>query len=229
MLPNWLHALNMKEGRPIEHSDTAASAVLQATGLCFCYPQRELFTCWSARIPPGVTLIRGGDGSGKTTLLRLLAGELPASAGHLQINGIFLNEQPEAYRQQIFWADPRSDAFDQMTPLGYFQSLHQRHPGFDEQILADLIEGLSLTPHLDKFLYMLSTGSKRKVWLAAAFAAGAAVTLLDEPFAALDKASIGFVTALLREAAHHPARAWVIAHYETPDDTSLAAIIDLGD
>lgn len=184
---------------------------------------------WSACISPGVTLIRGDDGSGKTTLLRLLAGELPADSGHLQINGIFLSKQPEAYRQQVFWTDPHSDTFDQMTPLDYFQSLHQRHPGFDEQILDDLIEGLSLTPHLDKCLYMLSTGSKRKVWLAAAFASGAAVTLLDDPFAALDKASIGFVMTLLHEAAHHPDRAWVIAHYETPGDTPLAAIIDLGD
>lgn len=184
---------------------------------------------WSARIPPGVTLIRGGDGSGKTTLLRLLAGELPANSGDLQINDILLSEQPSAYRQQVFWTDPRSDAFDQMTPLDYFQSLHQRHPGFDEQALAGLIEGLSLAPHLDKLLYMLSTGSKRKVWLAAAFASGAAVTLLDDPFAALDKASIGFVMTLLHEAAHHPARAWVIAHYETPGDTPLAAVIDLED
>lgn len=173
--------------------------------------------------------MRGGDGSGKTTLLRLLAGELPAHAGHLQVDDVRLDDQPAAYRQQVFWADPRSDAFDQMTPADYFKSLHRLHPRFDDQVLADLIEGLSLAPHLDKFVYMLSTGSKRKVWLAAAFASGAAVTLLDEPFAALDKPSIGFVRELLKNAAGHPARAWVIADYEAPGDVRLAAIIDLGD
>lgn len=218
----------MKEGLAIEHPAITTAAVLQAQGLSFHYPQRALFTDWSARIPPGVSLVRGGDGCGKTTLLRLLAGELTAAAGQLQLGEVRMDEQPGAYRQQVFWVDPRSDAFDQMTALDYFKSLHHLHPGFDEQLLAELIEGLSLAPHLDKSLYMLSTGSKRKVWLAAAFASGAALTLLDQPFAALDKASLDFVMALLKEAADHPARAWVIAHYEAPRDAPLAAIIDLG-
>jgi heme exporter protein A len=173
--------------------------------------------------------VRGGDGCGKTTLLRLLAAELPAAAGQLQLGEVRLDQQPDVYRKQLFWADPRSDVFDRMTALDYFKSVRRLHPGFDEQVLAELIAGLSLAPHLDKFLYMLSAGSKRKVWLAAAFASGAALTLLDEPFAALDKASIGYVTALLKVAADHPARAWVIAHYEAPRDVRLAAIIDLGD
>jgi len=219
----------MKVGRPIEHPAITVPAILQVNDLCFRIPQRALFTDWSARIQPGVTLVRGGDGSGKTTLLRLLAGELPADAGQLQVDDIRLGDQPAAYRQEVFWTDPRSDAFDQLTPVDYFKSLHHLYPRFDEQVLADLIEGLSLAPHMDKFLYMLSTGSKRKVWLAAAFASGAAVTLLDEPFAALDKASIGFVKKLLEYAADHPARAWVIADYEAPGDVRLAAIIDLGD
>lgn len=188
-----------------------------------------LFTQLSARIPPGVTLVRGGDGSGKTTLLRLLAGELAAHAGELQVNNIRLREQPVAYRQQVFWADPHASALDQVTPVDYFLSLHQRHPRFDEALLGGLIKGLFLAPHLDKPLYMLSTGSKRKVWLAAAFASVAAVTLLDQPFAALDKASIGFVMELLADAAKHPARAWLLAHYEAPGDVPLAATIELGD
>lgn len=211
----------------MEHSAATPATVVQVDGLCFRYPTRDLFAGWSARIPPGVSLIRGDDGSGKTTLLRLLAGELPPQAGTLHINGIPLDKQPVAYRQQVFWADPRSDAFDQVSAVDYFTSLPRQHPRFDEPLLGELVAGLSLTPHLDKPLYMLSTGSKRKVWLAAAFASGAALTLLDEPFAALDKTSIGFVMELLEEAADHPARAWVLADYALPGDVPLAAIIDL--
>ncbi|MDR3454358.1 MAG: ATP-binding cassette domain-containing protein [Rhodoferax sp.] len=217
----------MKESRFIERPAITPSAVLQAHGLFFRYPQRELFADWSTRIPPGVTLVRGGDGSGKSTLLRLLAGDLPARAGELQVRDVRLGDQPGAYRQQVFWMDPRSSAFDQITPVDYFKTLHRQYPGFDEQAAGELMEGLSLAPHRDKPLYMLSTGSKRKVWLAAAFASGAAVTLLDEPFAALDKTSIGFVTKLLQDAAGHPARAWVMADYEAPVGVPLAAVIDL--
>lgn len=207
----------------------ALPAILQVEGLCFAYPERTLFADWSAAIAPGVSLVRGGDGRGKTTLLRLLAGVLPADAGRLQIQGIGLQEQAQAYRQQLFWVDPRTEAFDQMTPLAFFQAQRGVYPGFDDQMLEALIEGLTLAPQMDKQLYMLSTGSKRKVWLAAAFASGAALTLLDMPFAALDKASIGFVLALLQEAAEHPSRAWVVADYEAPREVRLSGLMDLGD
>ncbi|MBA3057792.1 MAG: ATP-binding cassette domain-containing protein [Gammaproteobacteria bacterium] len=213
----------------LEDDAITLPVVLQVTGLCFAYPQRALFTDWSASITPGLTLVRGGDGSGKSTLLRLLAGELPAQAGQLQLNNASMQQQPRAYRQQLFWVDPRSQAFDQITPVNYFRSLHGSYPGFDAPLLGELSQALALTPHLDKPMYMLSTGSKRKVWLAAAFASGAALTLLDEPFAALDKASIGLVLELLQGAAQHPTRAWVLAHYEAPGDVPLAQIIDLPD
>jgi len=49
---------------------------------------------------------------------------------------------------------------------------------------------------------MLSTGSKRKVWQAAAFASGAALNLIDDPFAGLDQGSINFVTQQLNQAVH---------------------------
>jgi energy-coupling factor transporter ATP-binding protein EcfA2 len=77
----------------------------------------------------------------------------------------------------------------------------ERYPQFDHALLPALTEGLSLTPHLEKKLFMLSTGSKRKVYLAAAFAARATLTLLDDPYASLDRASINFVAATLNEHA----------------------------
>ena len=203
------------------------TVILQADGLCFTYPQHALFTNWSARITAGLTLLRGDDGSGKTTLLRLLAGELPADAGALTINGVSLSAQPVEYRRQVFWLDPRTTQFDQITALEYFASLHGQYPALDTALLAELADGLALAPHLAKPLYMLSTGSKRKVWLAAAFASGAAVTLLDEPFAALDKGSINFVLELLADAAQSE-RAWVMAHYEPPAGLALAQVIELG-
>lgn len=221
--------LNMNKDDSIKHPTVAMPTVLSVQGLCFRVAERDLFSDWSAAIPPGVTLVRGGEGRGKTTLLRLLAGEQPPDAGHLQVDDISQRDRPAAYRQQVFWADPRSAAFDQITPVAYFKSLHKLYPTFNEQVLDDLIKALSLGPHMDKQLFMLSTGSKRKVWLAATFASGAAVTLLDEPFAALDKASVSVVMALLESAAGDPCRACVVAHYEAPGDVPLATIIDLGD
>src|SRR5512133_466360 len=70
-------------------SPTRPPIVLHVDGLSFHYPQQPgLFVHWSARISAGLTLVRGGYGSGKTTLLRLLAGDLPVSAGHLRVHGV---------------------------------------------------------------------------------------------------------------------------------------------
>ena len=200
---------------------------MQVDELSFAYPQRPLFSHWSASIKPGVTLVRGDESSGKSTLLKLLAGKLAADSGALQIGGIQLDEDASAYRKNVFLADPRSDAFDKITPLQYFASLKPLYAGFDDAVLGKVATSLGLLPFLEKPLYMLSTGSKRKVWLAAAFASGAALTLLDEPFGALDCVSIGVVLKLLKVAANHPSRAWVVAHYEAPAGVPLAATIDL--
>lgn len=208
------------------------NTLLRVDGLAFSYPQRVLFDGWSASIGPGVTLVRGGDGVGKTSLLRLLAGDLAAQAGELQIWDVSLQAQPEDYRRSVFWIDPRTDAFDTISVNQFFDQQRAKWPGFlpaDAVAWTDLLAGLSLSEHLDKPLYMLSTGSKRKVWLAAAFAAGAALTLLDDPFAALDKASIRYVLQLLAQAVHWLDRALVVAHYEAPPGVALARVIDLGD
>ncbi len=212
-----------------EQAPGTSAVVLRLKDLRFHYPERELFTHLSADITAGVTLVRGGDGRGKTTLLRLVAGALAAHGGGLQIHGLSLQDQAQAYRRQVFWVDPRSEAFDALTPAEYADSLRGSYAGLDEQLLEELVDGLALAPEMHKQLYMLSTGSKRKVWLAAAFASGAPVTLLDTPFAALDKASAGFVLALLQEAAEHPGRAWLVADHTAPAGVRLAGAIDLGD
>ena len=209
-----------------------ATCILQLENLCFQYPQHPLFEDLSACIGAGVTLVLGGDGSGKTTLLRLLAGELPAQSGAVHIKGLRLNDPPHADRQRLFWIDPRTSVFDQITPLQFFAAQRACYPDFPAPHalrLATLVEGLSLASHLDKPLYMLSTGSKRKVWLAAAFAAGATVTLLDDPLAALDKPSIIFVLKQLATAANDPARACVVAHFDGLVGVPIAQVITLGD
>jgi ABC-type transport system involved in cytochrome c biogenesis ATPase subunit len=215
-------------------------AVLQARGLCFAYPQQTpLFDALNLDLPPGVTCLQGGDGRGKTTLLRLLAGALPAQAGQLKLRlsephvfphvDLTLHSESQRYRQQVCWIDPRTTEFENISAQAFFQSRANLPPGLDAETLQLLIAGLSLTEHLEKPLYMLSTGSKRKVWLCAALASRATLTLLDDPFAALDQPSIRCVMAQLKIAGQSSSRACVVAHYEALADVPLAATVALGD
>ena len=210
-------------------TQTQPAATLTATSVYFSYPHQTLFSNFSARITGGITLVRGGDGCGKSTLLRLFAGALTPQRGQLHINGIDLQTHPAEYQAQLFWAEPRFDAFDQLRVQDYFEIQRSRYAGFNDRLLPEMIEGLGLQDHLYKQLFMLSTGSKRKVFLAAAFASGAPVALLDEPFASLDAVSIGFLVRLLKIAAHVKNRSFVLADYVAPDGLLFTQTIDLGD
>jgi ABC-type multidrug transport system ATPase subunit len=205
--------------------------MFQLSNLHFTYPAspEPVLTNCSATFPPGITLVRGGDGRGKTTLLRLLAGDLKADSGWLELDGTGLQDQPALYQAQVFWQDPRSDAHDALLASEYLNQAKAKCKTLDSTLLAHLLAGLSLGPHLGKQLFMLSTGSKRKVFLAAAIASGARLTLLDMPFAALDKPSIGFLIQTLAAEARKAERIWVLADYEAPVGLPLAAELNLGD
>jgi ABC-type transport system involved in cytochrome c biogenesis ATPase subunit len=200
---------------------------LQICNLSFAYQGNVLFSNWSAALPLGLTWIQGDEGSGKSTLLRLLSGALAAQAGDLALHGRCLQAEAETYKSQVFLIDPQSNDFDQITPYEYFISLRAKYPAFNQSLLEGLQVELDLTPHLDKKMFMLSNGSTRKVWLSAAFACGAALTLIDNPFAALDRSSIKVIGDLLEDAAEHPTRGFVVADYEIPEGLSPKKIINL--
>ena len=213
----------------IDHDLTIGLAVLQVKDLHFSYGPEPLFTGLSLRIPPGISLVRADDGFGKSTLLRLLAGTLQPKSGQLLINGVDINANLDHYKAQIFWAEPRADSHDQLTVQEYFELQRRNYAGFSAAVLAEVVSGLSLSEHLHKQLFMLSTGSKRKVFIAAAFASGAALTLLDTPFAALDAPSTDFILNWLHSSAAADQRAWVIADYTARDGLPLVQVIDLGE
>ena len=84
-----------------------------------------------------------------------------------------------------------------------------------------------MAPHLDKLTTMLSTGSKRKVWLAPELASGHALVLLDEPTGGLDSPSIGCLWGELTRAAGSAERAIVIASAERLERVPLVGLIEL--
>jgi ABC-type multidrug transport system ATPase subunit len=201
--------------------------ILQAHGLTFGFPKQQVFNQFSVAIPMGITYVIGDESSGKSTLLRLFSGDLTPQAGSIAIDDISQADNLVSYKKHVFWVDPRTSAHDHISPNDYFDLQRSFYTTFDDDLLLELIEGLSLNDHVSKSMYMLSAGSKRKVWLAAAFASGATITFLDEPFAALDKASIHFLIGRLVNTAQNAQRAWVIADYEVPQDLFVNFTINL--
>jgi ABC-type multidrug transport system ATPase subunit len=165
---------------------------------------------------PGLHWVCGDEGSGKTSLLRLLAGDLPAIRGSV--------ERPPG---GVFWADLKGGEHDQTTVQACWDHLQALYPTWQQTLEQDLVEVLDMERHRHKPLFMLSTGSRRKVMLVAALASGASVTLLDQPFVSLDHVSVRVIKDFLSEAAAHTSRAWIVADYEVPEGLTPASVLDL--
>jgi ABC-type multidrug transport system ATPase subunit len=184
------------------------------------------------QLPTGVSAVTGDEGRGKTRLLRWLAADLTPDSGQMRVHlagGEQVNwpADSQRYQQEVFFADLRLPESDEDTPEECWASLRTRYPRFNEDLLQAFVQRLKLGEHIHKRLFMLSAGSRRKVGLAGALACGATVTLLDQPFAALDLASTREILEFLQDMSDHPTRAWVVADYEAPNGVDLAACIVL--
>lgn len=205
------------------------TALVTAAQLGFGFASAPaLFTDLNFVIPTaGVTLIQGGESRGKSTLLRLLAGQLQPGSGQLRMHGQDMHAPLLA--NQIYAHEPRQERWHEQTPRQFWAQLAVQYPHWDEAAAEAMLQHLQLAEHSDKAMYMLSTGSKRKVGWVAALACGAELLLMDEPFAALDLASIRKLQQLLGDWPAQHRSAWVLADYQPPGTVPLAALIDLGD
>jgi ABC-2 type transport system ATP-binding protein len=201
-------------------------SLLQAQDLHFAYAgEAPLIAGWTGAVATGVTLLYGDTGTGKSTLLRIFAGVEPAH-GQLTVAGVRLDQNGEAYRRNVFFVDPVTDRFDAISGRACTSTLRDGDAGFNEALWRALVDGLSLAPHIDKPMYMLSTGSKRKVWLAAALASSRPVALIDDPTYGLDAPSRRCLWQALTDIAGSAQRAVVIASSERLDTVPWTATIE---
>lgn len=210
---------------------TGSSSLLPALrvdALHFSYPTRHVFAGWSGTFKPGLTWLKGGNGSGKSTLLKLLAGALQPGLGHIVAAGVDQHSAPLDYRRQVFWCGPGPVSFDHLTPLEYWGFMLGLYPQLDRSALRQHAEAFGLAPHLASPMKALSSGTQRKVWIAAALAAGTPVRLVDEPFNALDAASLAYLRRVLSEHAQRADVCWVVtSHEDLGEAAQWAACVDL--
>ncbi len=188
------------------HSPTAP--VLRIEHLFLRWPDGALqFSGLSLDIGPGVTLLQGD--SGKTTLLRAIAGDV-AAGGRIALHGRSRDDDAAGWLRAIAVLDATDERLDALTPDGVMAAVRQRHGALDEAAWHRHLDGFGLRPHLGKAMFQLSTGSRRKVALAALLAARCPLTLLDDAAAGLDATSLRHLRQALAEANADPRRATIV-------------------
>ena len=192
---------------------------LQWSGVAFAYPGAgAVLPGWQWLAQPGLVQLVDGYSVGKTTALQLLAGRLVATGGTLLLDGQTPAQLCAAY--SVFWHEPR--IADTMPPstttlAQWADQLRAHFADWDDDLLAQLQQGLDVAQHWHKPLLALSTGSLRKAVMALGLASGAQLVLLDEPLSGLDKPAMAYVPQALAAAAQrfaHEGRYLVVAHYE---------------
>lgn len=142
-------------------------------------------------IEPGsfVSLI-GPSGCGKSTLLRLAGGLMEADRGTVVVQG----ETPaEALARKHYAFVPQQPALMPWRTVRRNVALlgetnkSARMNGVSKEAQLALIDQMGLTPFVDAYPRELSGGMQQRVSIARAFALGAPLMLMDEPFSALDE------------------------------------------
>jgi ABC-type bacteriocin/lantibiotic exporter with double-glycine peptidase domain len=154
----------------------------------------------SLRIPAGAAVgFIGANGSGKTTLVDLLAGLLVPESGHLEIDGVVVDDANRAAWQSSIAYVPQQVYLLDATPaeniaLGVPASridLERMRSAAAHAQLADCIAGSPnrFSEGLGERGGRLSGGQRQRVGIARALYRDASVLIMDEPTSELDAAA----------------------------------------
>lgn len=177
---------------------------------------------WSHAWPAGLHLLSGGDGAGKSSLLRVLAGAQPPRAGQV--------ERPGQGAGNVFWVDPRQpEAALEGAPTArqWLPGLQALYTRWDAGQWQTHVQHWQLEEAQDKPWHALSTGTARKLWMAAALASGAALVLIDEPIAGLDRPSVAYLRQVLADRSGQAQQCLLVAHYDDLQGLPWDSVVEL--
>jgi ABC-2 type transport system ATP-binding protein len=152
----------------------------------------------SMQIGPGVTGLLGPNGAGKSTLIHMMSGFLPPSTGRVDIDGVPVWKNQQAYRQ-IGLVPEREAMYDFLTGHEFVLANAELHglpdPGAAAQRALATVE---MEYAQDRKVTTYSKGMKQRVKMASALVHEPSVLMLDEPFNGMDPRQRMHLMELLR-------------------------------
>jgi heme exporter protein A len=196
--------------------------VLSVSNLECVRGDRSLFAGLNFSLAAGTLLaVRGANGSGKTSLLRILCGLLPPANGTITWNGTDIAEAGEEFRRNLAYLGHLNSLKDELSAVENLRlSLQVAGIAGDTQQLLAALEWSGLRERRHQACGSLSQGQRRRVALARLWLSRAqTLWILDEPFTALDVASVERTRILLET---HLAAGGIVA-LTTHQDVAVAA------
>lgn len=185
--------------------------LLSVRALAYARNDEPIFGPLTLTLDAGdVVLIEGDNGSGKTTLLKVLSGLLAPTSGEVLLHGTTLTlaqlSQQVALLGHLLGLKMELSA---MQNLRFAVGIGGIRQGIRPQTA---LASVGLEGFEDQPLRLLSAGQKKRVALARLLLVPAALWLLDEPYANLDRDGIGLVNRLLETHARRGGAALITSH-----------------
>jgi heme exporter protein A len=188
-----------------------APALLEARSLSYARNDEPIFGPLTFSLHAGETvLIEGDNGSGKTTLLKVLSGLLEPTSGEVLLRGTALTLARLSH--QVALLGHLLGLKLELSPLQnlrFATGLGGLRPGITAQLA---LASVGLEGYEDAPVRTLSAGQRKRVALARLLCVPAALWLLDEPYANLDRDGIELVNRVLDANARRGGAALITSH-----------------
>ena len=171
----------------------------------------------SAR-PGTLTAIIGPSGAGKSTLARLVAGYTHPTTGTVTFEGHNIHSEYASLRSRIGMVPQDDVVHGQLTvqqALMYAAELRlppDTTKADRAQVVAQVLEELEMTDHVDTRVDKLSGGQRKRASVALELLTGPSLLILDEPTSGLDPALDRQVMTMLRQLADAGRVVLVVTH-----------------
>ncbi len=190
-------------------------SVLTAQGLCVDRGGRQVLNDVSFSVGAGeVFALLGGNGAGKSTTLLTFLGFITPTAGTVSINGLDVQENKAAIRQQTAYLPEAASLYAHLSArenLAYFLSLAGVKRSSDE--IEHALDTVSLAREArSRRLDSYSKGMRQKVAIALAVLRKTPVLLLDEPTSGLDPVAIDEFNAILMKLSEAGTTVLMVTH-----------------
>ncbi|MDP2138220.1 MAG: LPS export ABC transporter ATP-binding protein [Candidatus Didemnitutus sp.] len=177
---------------------------IHTEGLVKTYGARTVVNGINIRVRAGeVVGLLGPNGAGKTTTFYMVVGLVPATGGHVFINGqdaTHLRMHRRA-RLGVGYLPQEASIFRKLTVaqnvLAIVETLRNVSTRDRAALVAHHLAELSISHLADQPAYTLSGGERRRLEIARALVTRPRFLLMDEPFAGVDPISVAEVQKII--------------------------------
>lgn len=190
--------------------------MLKAQGLACLRGDRLLFKEVGFELKAGGLLyVLGENGSGKSSLLRMLCGLLTPEAGAVFWDSNKIKENAEDYLSNLTYLGHLNGLKDDLTALeNLYMSAQLAGNLVDKEGALAALAAIGIARCANLPVRVLSQGQKRRVALARLWLVKSKLWILDEPFAALDVASVEGLAARLGQHLSYGGMAILTTHQD---------------